>query len=89
MSPTGFIAAMTSSTALVIVTFTQIMTHRIILNNPDDPYKIGFTYRKLQVFVRICNGAFKNYIWGTSQFFGGAGCFSRSLDRQVERNGHL
>lgn len=77
MAPAGCMAVLGMCTALVVLAFTQIGIRSMI---PDDVHVIGFRYRELQVFTLICNDAFKNYVWGVTQFFGGAGmvpmCYS-------------
>lgn len=72
MVPAGCMSSLAACVALVILDFTLVRIQCLIDRCADHTCKIGPQYRQLQVFTLICNVAFKNYIWGTTQFLGGA-----------------
>lgn len=73
MIPPGCMSVLGMCTALVVLTTTQVEIRCMMNGKSDDALEIGIRYRELQIFTLICNGAFKNFIWGVTQFFGGVG----------------
>lgn len=40
-------------------------------NGPDNQRKLEMTYRRLQIFIIVCNECFQAYFWPTLNFVGG------------------
>lgn len=79
MFPCGFLAALAACVALTILhhidfmsrdLITGLMRSKIVVSAAVNRFKIGIQYRKIQIFVLVCNQAFQWHVWAITQFAG-------------------